>query len=209
MSSSENESQTEESSSDEEQENEYDGMNELMGNLAPCDYQPERAISSPSEDTESSENETSSNDATSENENDQLGQVGNKDWCKCGQCKREIREIDSLCCTEVPAIIEDKFEEKKCITLAHEFELLCLNKTISKIVLLGLHKTRGDPLENDKDLQNRSLHFAAYKQLIWWIFQDLGKGNRRVIPSCVVWSIRKLFPEVDGQYTRFKESEGD
>ena len=38
MSSSENESWTEESYSDEEQENEYDGMNQLMGNLAPYDY---------------------------------------------------------------------------------------------------------------------------------------------------------------------------
>ena len=161
MSSSENESQTEENSSDEKQENAYDGMNELMGNLAPYDYEPELTISSSSEETESSENETSSNDATSENENDQLGRVGNKDWCKCGQCKREIREIDSLCCTEVPAIIEDKFEGKKCITLAHEFKLLCLNK-----VLVDLHETRGDPLENDKNLQNRSLRFAAYKQII-------------------------------------------
>ena len=46
MPSSENESRTEESACDEEQENEYDGMNELMGNLAPYDYEPERAISS-------------------------------------------------------------------------------------------------------------------------------------------------------------------
>ena len=41
MSSSENESQTKESSSDVEQENEYDGMNKLMGNLAPYDNEPE------------------------------------------------------------------------------------------------------------------------------------------------------------------------
>ena len=167
MSSSENESQTEESSTDEEQENEYDGMKELMGNLAPYDYERGRTISSSNKESESSENETSSNDATSENENDQLGQVGNKDWCKCDQCKREIQEFDSLCCTEVPTIIEDKFEGKKCITLAHEFKFLCLSKTILKNVLVGSHKTRGDPLENDKDLQNRSLHFAAYKQFIW------------------------------------------
>ena len=175
MSLSENESQTEESSSNEEHENEYDGMNELMGNLAPFDYDPERAISSSSEETESPENEASSNDATSENENAQLGRVGYKGWCKCGQCKREIREIDSLCCTEVPAIIEDKFEGKKCITLGHEFKLLCLNKTILKNVLVGLHETRGDPAENDKDLLNRSLRFAAYKQFIWWIFQHFGQ----------------------------------
>ena len=130
MSSSENESQMEESSSDEEQENEYDGMNQLMGNLAPYDYKPERAISSSSEETESSEDYTPGNDGTSENENDQLGRVGNKDWCKCGQCKRDTREMDILCCTEVPAIIKDKFEGKKCITLVHKFKLLCLNKTM-------------------------------------------------------------------------------
>ena len=99
-----------------------------MGNLAPYGYEPKRAISSSSKETKSSENETSSNDATSKNKNGQLGQVGNKDWCNCGQCKREIQEIDSLCCTKVQAIIEDKFEGKKCITLAHGFELLCLKK---------------------------------------------------------------------------------
>ena len=63
---------------------------QLMGNLAPYDCESERAISSSSEENESSENETPSNDATSENENDQLGRVANKDWCKCGQCKRKI-----------------------------------------------------------------------------------------------------------------------
>ena len=115
MSSSENESQTKESSSDEEQENECDGMNKLMGNLAPYYNEPEWAISSSSKETESSENETSSNNTTSENKNDQLWQVGNKDWCKCGQCKREIWEIDSLYCTEVPAITEDKFEGKNVL----------------------------------------------------------------------------------------------
>ena len=73
MSSCENESQTEESSSDEEQENVYDGMNELMGNLAPYDHEPERAILSSNEETESSEDETYSNDANSEIENDQFG----------------------------------------------------------------------------------------------------------------------------------------
>ena len=112
-----------------------------------------------------------------------------------------------LYCTEVPAIIEDKLERKKCITLAHKFELLCLKRTILKNVLVGLHETGGGPLENDKDLQNRSLHFAASKQFIWWIFQHLGKGNRWVILTCVVWLIRKLFPGADGQYTWFKEGE--
>ena len=48
-------SQTKEISSDEVHENENGGKNELMGNLAPYDYEPERAIASSSEETESSE----------------------------------------------------------------------------------------------------------------------------------------------------------
>ena len=48
-------SQTKEISSDEVYENENDGKNELMGNLAPYDYEPERTIASSSEETESSE----------------------------------------------------------------------------------------------------------------------------------------------------------
>ena len=204
MSSSENESQNDENASisSEEQESDYD-LSEMMGNLAPYNYEPEQDISS-----YSSSEDNSSNSDINENKNN-LGRVGNKEWCKCDECKREIRDIDSLCCTEVAAIAEEKFEGKKCVTLTKEFDLLCVNKTILKNVLIGLHETRGDPLEKDSDIQNRSLRFAAYKQFIWWIFQHLGKGNRRVIPSCVVWSIRKHFPEANGQYTRFKEGERD
>ena len=83
--------------------------------------------------------------------------------------------------------------------LAQEFKLLCLDKTILKILLVGLHETRGDPLENDKDLQNRSLRFAAYKQFIWWIFQHLDKGKRRVLS----------FPVQYGQIENFFEKQMD
>ena len=105
-----------------------------------------------------------------------MERVGNKDWCKCSQCKKETWEIYSSCCTEVPAIIENTFEGKKCITLAYKFKFLCHKNTILKIVLVGLNETWGDPLENDNDLQNRSLHFAAYKQFIWWFFWIWAKG---------------------------------
>ena len=123
-----------------------------MGNAAPDEYDFLPVISYSSQETENSSNETSSNDATSENENNMFGWVGNKDWCKCGEYKREIGEM------------------------------LCLKKTILKINLVGLHETHGDSLQNDKDLQNKSLHFAAYKQ---FIFQHFDKGNRRVLsPLC-------------------------
>ena len=49
----------------------------------------------------------------------------------------------------------------------------------------------------------RSFRFAGYKQFAWYVFGRLGKGNRRVLPSCVVQKIRKTFPEADGKYALF------
>ena len=49
-----------------------------------------------------------------------------------------------------------------------------------------------------------TIHFDS--QLInnvWSVYKKLGKGNRRVIPSCVLWKIRETFPEENGSYTRF------
>ena len=36
--------------------------------------------------------------------------IGNVDWCKCGYCKKEVREIDCLCCRELDAISDEKFD---------------------------------------------------------------------------------------------------
>ena len=35
----------------------------------------------------------------------------------------------------------------------------------------------------------------------------MGRGIRRVIPSCVVAAVRREFPEADGVYTGFKLAE--
>lgn len=70
-----------------------------------------------------------------------------------------------------------------------------------------MHETRGDPIE--KDTSNRSYRYAAYKQFVWWVFQRLGKGNRRVLPSCVIWKIRNSFEEEDGVYSLYSEGGKD
>ena len=55
----------------------------------------------------------------------------------------------------------------------------------------------------------RSYRFAGYKHFLWWIHNQLGKGVRKVIPSCTLWSIREKYPSADGSYIPFKESRED
>jgi len=45
--------------------------------------------------------------------------------------------------------------------------------------------------------------YASYRNYIWWIHGRLGRGNRRVIPSCAVSRIRAEFEEEDGNYSTF------
>ena len=52
----------------------------------------------------------------------------------------------------------------------------------------------------------RAMRYAAYKAYTWWIHNRLGKGVRKVIPSCALWKIRNKYPSPDNLYTPFMES---
>jgi hypothetical protein len=52
-----------------------------------------------------------------------------------------------------------------------------------------------------------SLRYSSYRMFVSWSHGHLGKGIRRVIPSCVVRTIRESYPEADGQYTGFRVTE--
>ena len=58
-----------------------------------------------------------------------------------------------------------------------------------------------------RTIVDRSYRLAAYRQFIHWTYSRLGRGIRRVIPSCVVVAMRHEFPEDDGDYTGFKLAE--
>ena len=45
-----------------------------------------------------------------------------------------------------------------------------------------------------------SFRKAAYRQFILWEHGYLGKGNRRVIPSCSVRKVRQNYPAPDNMY---------
>ena len=71
--------------------------------------------------------------------------------------------------------------------------------------LVGLHKTKGNRLEKENEIKNRSLCIVAYKHFVWWIYQRLVKENRRASSSCVLWEIRQHHPEANGQYILHSE----
>ena len=98
----------------------------------------------PGNDNESSDSASESDilpdELSSDDEDGANRRSGNKEWWQCGTCKKEIREIDCLCCQEVAAISDDKFESQKCITLSQQFKTLCLEKLVLKMFLLACTK---------------------------------------------------------------------
>ena len=49
-----------------------------------------------------------------------------------------------------------------------------------------------------------SFRKAAYRQYVLWRFGKLGRGNRRVLPSCVVRTRRAAYPAPDSRYMGFR-----
>jgi len=186
-----------------------DDLDDIIENLEDLQIQPYQFEPEKDNATVTVNCETDKNEGTTEGENNEntAERIGNLVWCSCSQCSIEKREIDCLCCHEVSAVSEEQFDGKQCITFTDEFKTICLNKTVLKNVLVGMHETRGDHIE--KETSNRSYRYAAYKQFVWWVFQRLGKGNRRVLPSCVIWKIRNCFEEEDGVYSLYSEGGKD
>lgn len=81
--------------------------------------------------------------------------------------------------------------------------MVCLELPVLKTALTTITKYTG----NKFDYENKNYRFAAYKQYISWIYTRLGKNVRQVIPSCIVWAIRKKFPSDIGKYVPFKYPE--
>ena len=111
-------------------------------------------------------------------------------------------EEESLCCHD-ENIPDWYFNGKICITENDDFQVVCLHKEVLKTVLRMLNNIRGDGI----DIQNKSLRYAGYRQYTWWVHNRLGRGVRKVIPSCAIWAIRDTHP-ADGNsaYVPFQEA---
>ena len=112
------------------------------------------------------------------------------EWCVCGRCQPMPQEIENKCC-----------KLKNCITHSARFSKLCLDLDVLELCI----RNTGDIRNDREDNSTRAFRKAAYRQFILAHHGHLGKGNRRVCPSCVVLKIREKFPSVTGIYMGYRE----
>ena len=111
--------------------------------------------------------------------NNQLG------WCTCGKCRAMELPIENVCCKQRP-----------CITTTEFFESVVLDSSVLAVAIVS----RCDTFANDPDYLPQSYRKAGYRQWIMWQHGYLGRANRKVIPSCVVWAVRTRYPAPDDRY---------
>ena len=111
-------------------------------------------------------------------------------WCKCGRCYEMPTQKERRCC-----------KRRNCITLDHTFYEICLNGTVLEVAINSHCDIRVEiPRQDSKQMRH-----TAYRQFVMWQHGPLGAGNRVVIPSCCVWSIRRKYPSPDNRYTGYKD----
>ena len=112
------------------------------------------------------------------------------DWCICGHCRSMPSPIANICCAR-----------RNCITLYDTFHLLCLHPTVLRVAIRNNCDWRADPVVYN----HTNFRKAGYRHYVLWVYGRLGRGNRRVAPSCIVLRVRSRFPSSDGTYMGFKE----
>ena len=118
---------------------------------------------------------------------------GTPNWCNCGLCSNMPTQEENKCCcaTKMP-----------CITIQPLFSQLVLDGNVLEIAM----RYREDVLVYENHRNNENFRHAAYRQFVLWQHGRLGKGNRRVIPSCCVLAIRRRYPSPNGFYVGYRPS---
>ena len=115
----------------------------------------------------------------------------NPPFCVCGFCREMPTDKERLCCKE----------KNVCRSKSMVFGNICLDSENLATVIRSL----ADTYVFTPTYDNRAMRHAAYRQYVMWQHGHLGKGHRKVIPSCCVWEIRKHYPSPNGQYTGYKD----
>nr|XP_026695475.1 P2X purinoceptor 7-like [Ciona intestinalis] len=133
-------------------------------------------------------------------------------WCSCGKCAIMPTEEESICCHEIDILMENLQSVFKtyndCVTDLEDF-LAHINRAVLKTFFLSNRKKwkkNNKPKGENGDLSNEQFRFVAYRHILEWILKEepLGSGNRMILPSCMVMTVRSMYSSNDGSYTGFK-----
>ncbi|CAB4012049.1 Hypothetical predicted protein [Paramuricea clavata] len=113
------------------------------------------------------------------------------EWCKCGVCIVMPTQAENKCCTQTV---------QPCITTHPLFYQIVLDPNILDIAM----RYKEDVLAMEHPRNNENFRHTAYRQFVLWQHGRLGQGDRRVVPSCCVQTIRKRYPSPNGIYVGFR-----
>ncbi|XP_070532880.1 uncharacterized protein [Ptychodera flava] len=116
-------------------------------------------------------------------------------WCKCGQCQDMPTQAEKKCCATR--------QSQGCITNKGLFNYLVLDANVLELAM----RWNADTYAEEHQRDNACFRHFAYRQYIYWQHGRLGAGNRRVVPSCCVWAIRRKFPSPNNIYVGYRDGE--
>ncbi|KAJ8026488.1 P2X purinoceptor 7 [Holothuria leucospilota] len=110
-------------------------------------------------------------------------------WCNCSRCQEMPQLLEEVCC---------RGGMDSCLSMEPvEMDALVLDPGVLDLARLTLNDMFGMRENNEP---NHTMRHVAYRQFTVWQYGRLGRGNRHVIPSCVVTRIRATYPSPNGQY---------
>ena len=112
---------------------------------------------------------------------------GEDSWCICRVCRRMQDEQENVCC-----------RKRTCVTSYVMFNNISLDRGVLELAI----RTRCDIRADLPDYSTQSYRKAAYRQYTG----KLGRGNRRILPSCGVTMIRQSYPAPYGRYMGYRQS---
>jgi hypothetical protein len=179
--------------------------------ILPYQFEPEIELISHSSD---SEEDSSSSDESIDEEFELANSWRNStlSWCKCDHCKIMPKTIENFYCKE-RAVEYDEYDEKlsqaessgdACITQLPDFQQNMLTESVLKIDACR-YVEENRPLGDDEMAKTHKIfRLVSYYRCSRWIFEYLGKKNRRPFSACIYTAIRERFSSPDGLYTGFK-----
>lgn len=117
------------------------------------------------------------------------------DWCSCGKCDNgnmDMPDRERLCCqhdtnSNTYRLQSDKFDPQKapadCVTDRKAFQYYCLSKRALELTYKEYQFGLYGQLPSNGQAKFR---YTAYRQYVKFVHDRLGRGNRIIIPHCVI-----------------------